>query len=360
MYSIIKSPFLPILLLAATLASCGSGATSSTSDRTPHNVFLVNPIAIDGASVRDFAGQVEEARTVAAAFKTGGTLERILVKEGDRVSKGQLLAVLDSTDYVLGTGQLRVQAAQLRSELDRLTRLYATGGVSDNDFEKAKTGLRQLEYQLAINENKLGYCRLYSPASGVVTDVKFETGEMVDAGTPLFDIMDNSHLEVVVDLPVSEYMRRANFTSFTGHTPLLPGRTFALRMLSLTPKADNNQLFQLKLALEPGSDVALTPGMNVTVAIATSGEASGAVMIPVNAVFDHDGHTAVYTFNPADSTVTPIPVSIGGTGADGFVTVPSGLSPSQSIVRAGVHHLVPGEKVNVIQPATDSNVGNLL
>lgn len=360
MYSIIKSPLIPIAITVAMFTSCMQPTQDNKSQQVVHNVFLVHPVSVDGSAVREYAGQVEEARTIAAAFKTGGTVERILVKEGDHVRKGQLLAELDSTDYVLGTGQLRVQASQLRSEVDRTTRLYASGGVSDNDYEKAKAGLRQLEYQLAINENKLAYCRLEAPSSGIITDVKFEPGELVDAGTPLFDIMDNSHLEIVVDIPVSEYLRRADFISFTGHSAIMPGLTFPLQMLSLTPRADNNQLFRLKLALSGGSDVTLAPGMNVTVSISTSGNASDAVSIPANAVFDHEGQTSVYTFNPTDSTITLTPVILSGTSTNGILIVNSGLTTDQQLVRAGVHHLVPGEKVKVIEPATGSNAGNLL
>ena len=342
------------------LASCGGNGLREDHNDVSHNVFLVSPQAVDGVSVRDFSGRVEEARSVSAAFKTAGPIERIYVKEGDRVRRGQLLAELDSADYVLGINQLRVQHAQFAAEFARMTRLYATGGVSDNDYEKAKAGLEQLAYQLALNENKLSYCRLLAPVDGVVTDVKFEPGEMVDAGTPGFDLMDNTRLEVVVDLPVSEYMRRDDFQSFTGRSSLLPGKTFALSMLSLTPKADNNQLFQLKLTLGPDAGVALTPGMNVGVAITMAGVGSGSVAVPVHAVFDFEGRPAVYVYEASDSTVHATPVTLSGTGADGYVTVTSGLDLSQRIVRAGVHHLTSGEKVNVITPASDSNVGNLL
>ncbi len=342
------------------LASCGGNGLREDHKDVLHNVFLVSPQAVDGVSVRDFSGRVEEARSVSAAFKTGGPIERLYVKEGDRVRRGQLLAELDSADYVLGINQLRVQHSQFATEFARMTRLYATGGVSDNDYEKAKAGLEQLAYQLALQENKLAYCRLLAPVDGVVTDAKFEPGELVDAGTPVFDLMDNTRLEVVVDLPVGEYMRRDDFQSFTGRSTLLPGKTFALSMLSLTPKADNNQLFQLKLTVGPDADVALTPGMNVGVAITMAGGGSGAVAVPVQAVFDFEGRPAVYVYDASDSTVRATPVTLSGTGADGYVTVTSGLDLSQRIVRAGVHHLTQGEKVNVITPASDSNVGNLL
>ncbi len=101
--------------------------------------------------------------------------------------------------------------------------------------------------------------------------------------------------------------------------------------------------------------------MNVAVAIATGGNGNGGVAVPSSAVFDNGGKAAVFVYNPADSTITATPVTITGTGnADGTLTVTSGLDASQSIVRAGVHHLRDGEKVNVIAPASTTNAGNLL
>lgn len=346
--------------VAVGAVSCSGGADKE-KDTVVHNVFLVEPQSADGASVREFAGRVEEAKSVSAAFKTAGELEKIYVKEGDRVRRGQLLAVLDSADYVLGVNQLRIQTAQIAAETARHAKLHASGGMSDNDFEKATAGAKQLGYQLALNEKKIEYCRLTAPTDGVVTSVNFERGEMVDAGTPVIDLMDNTHLEVVVDLPVSEYLRRGEFTGFTGRSPQLPGRSFPLQMLSLTPRADNNQLYQLKLSLGGGSGVALTPGMNVTVAIATGGDGKGGVTVPASAVFDNGGKPSVYVYNPADSTITATPVTVGGTGnANGTINITSGLNASQSIVRAGVHHLINGEKVKVISPASSTNPGNLL
>ena len=119
--------------------------------------------------------------------------------------------------------------------------------MSDNDFEKATSGLRQLSLQLQLEENKLAYCTLKSPAAGIVTKVNFEPAEMVDAGTPVIELMDNSSLEAIVDLPVKLYSQRNSFSTFAGESSLNPGQLFPLNMLSLTPIADNNQLYRLRL-----------------------------------------------------------------------------------------------------------------
>lgn len=351
-----------ISMLAVALFSCGNRDSNADNNdsATYHNVFLFTPETIgSGESVKTFPATVEEARNISVAFKTAGQIVKLYAKEGDNVRAGQLLAMLDTVDYALGVKQLRVQYGQQKAEFERKRQLHASGNMSDNEFERAAAALHQQQLQLQLNENKLAYCRLYAPASGVITKRNFETAEMVDAGTPVYDLMDNNHLEVVVDLPVGNYMRHADFLTFTGHTPHAEGVDIPLTLLSITPKADNNQLYRMKLIMSKPA-VELTPGMNLNVDIKSNATDAEGASVPLSAVFESDGRSAVWTYNPADSTITLTPVKTTGIGQDGFITVTQGLKPGMSIVRAGAHHLTDGEKVNVITENASSNPGNLL
>lgn len=352
-------------IVALALNACSSADKQDEQQKAIHNVMLVQPQVAGAQQVRTYSATVEELRSISVGFKTAGQIKRIFVKEGDYVRQGQLLAVLDTVDYALGVRQLRVQHAQQKAEYERRSQMHAAHNISDNDFERFQAGYEQLSSQLALQENKLNYCRLKAPASGYITASNFEASEMVDAGTPVFELMDDSRLEVLVDLPAAEYLRRGSFRSFTGHSPLNASVSFALKMVSLTPKADNNQLYQLRLVLdESAAKSVLTAGMNVSVDIAVgtdSGESASEAVVPASAVFERGGKSCVWTFNPADSTVRATEVSLSGVpDAQGMVTVSAGLDGSKQVVRAGVSHLVEGEKVHVIQPASETNVGNLL
>jgi RND family efflux transporter MFP subunit len=360
--------FFACAVVGLILNSCASGGETETQ-KIAHNVMLVQPIVSGSSQVRTYSAMVQESRSISVGFKTAGQIKRILVKEGDYVRQGQLLAVLDTVDYALGVAQLRVQHAQQCAEYARRAQLHAAHNMSDNDFERFVAGYEQLSSQLALQENKLSYCRLKAPASGYITASNFEVSEMVDAGTPVFELMDDSRLEVVVDLPVAEYLHRGEFLSFTGRSSMAVGETFPLKFVSLTPRADNNQLYRLKLVLADNSahsKSVLTAGMNIMVDISTGATTKQEVkattaLLPASAVFDHDGHSCVWSFNPADSTVTAVAVAIVGVPDEsGFVTVTSGVNATTQVVRAGVHHLVDGEKVRVIEPGSETNVGNLL
>ena len=352
--------FRDLLPLAMTVLLVACNGEDNTGNREVyHNVFAVHPEGTGAESVTTLPGTVEEGRTISVGFKTGGQIERIFVKEGAHVAKGQLIAELDSKDYALGVATLKEKYASLKSETERQTKLHASGNMSDNDYEKAVSGLKQLELQLSIEENRLSYCKLYSPDAGIVTKVNFENSEMVDAGTPVVELMDNSSMEVVVDLPLRLYARRDNFVSFIGETSLEPEKEIKLTLLSLTPRADNTQLYRLRLALPSGTG--FTPGMNIKVKIACSGSGNQCVEVPLSSIFERDGRCYVWTVNEADSVITPTPVTIAaGTSEHGTVTVESGLNVDDVIVRAGVRHLVDGEKVNIIPEASRTNPGDML
>lgn len=352
-----KTIFLLFPIAVLFLTACSS-KTDNRNDSVIHNVFVTTPINDGGESVVTLPATVEEGRTISVGFKTAGQIEKIFVKEGSHVAKGQLIAELDSKDYNLGVSMLREKYASLKAETERQTKLHASGNMSDNDYEKAVSGLNQLQIQLQLEENKLGYCRLYSPSAGIVTKVNFENSEMVDAGTPVIELMDNSSLEAIVDLPLRIYSHREYFTSFTAQSSLTPGKEIDLSLLSITPRADNTQLYRMRLGIPSGSG--LTPGMNVTIKIYSMDNANHNVEVPLSSVFEKNGNKYVWVVNPTDSVIRAQEITITGTGANGLVTVTDGLTGHDVIVRAGVRHLTDGEKVHIISESSHSNPGNIL
>lgn len=334
------------LLVAIVLCGC-NGKKQESSDAPVHNVFVVYPEPDGARGDVTLPAVVEEARTISVGFKTSGQIQRIYVKEGDRVKAGQPIAMLDTVDYALGISQLREKHAHLEAETQRQAKLHAAGNMSDNDYEKALSGLRQLDLQLRLEENKLGYCNLDAPTSGVVTKVNFEVSEMVDAGRPVIELMDNSALVAVVDLPVKLYALRENFRSFEGEVNLGEvDEVFEMDMLSLTPRADNSQLYRLRLSVPSFTD--LTPGMNINVRIFMQSAENCKVRVPLSSVFEREGKKYVWALTPEPGIVNEVEVTTEGTPEDGYIIVTSGLEPGDAIVRAGAHHLVDGERVNVI------------
>lgn len=347
-----------MVIVAGTLCACGGTSHENSEIRS---VVLTEPVLLESTHVINRSGVVREAHTISLGFKTAGQIERIHVQEGDYIRRGQLLAELDAADYRLSVEALQIQYDQLEDEVARTKQLFDQKSVSANDYEKAVAGLKQLGVQLQVNKNKLDYTKLYAPTDGYVQNVNFSPAEMVDAGTALFTLLDVSHMEVVADIPVGEYGQRDRFARFyckvAGIEEELP-----MKLSSITPKADGNQLYQLRLIFTEQPDKRLTPGMNAEIGIVVADTAfAHRVAVPLCAVFqDNDENKLCVWVFKQDSTVSKQPVVLNGTDAEGRAVIVEGLTDKECIVRAGVHVLQEGQRVRVIEKSSKTNIGELL
>ena len=324
-----------------------------------HSVYVCNPEPVGGAASLTFPGVVKENENVSLGFKTAGQIKRIYVKEGDHVRPGQLLAELDSEDYKLGVDALQIQYDQISQEVDRARKLFENKSMSQNDYDKAVAGLKQLGVQLQANKNKLSYTRLYAPTSGIVESVGYSAAEMVDAGTPVFTLMTTGVMEVTCDIPASAYGERDRFAGFTCRSAYLGDDSVALKLISIVPKANSSQLYRMNLAFAGNQTRTVTAGMNVEVIIRMSDNGDSGLLIPSSAIFCEDGKEYVWIM-ANDSTVSAQPVVTEGRLRGGMVKVAEGLSSTDNVVRAGVSMLTAGEKVRVIEKPSKTNVGGLL
>ena len=348
-------------VIAVLGAACFSfaGCTQGDNEKdTVHHVMCVRPVPSGGECIKSFSGTVKEAREISLGFKTAGQIERIYVEEGDQVSKGQLIAELDDADYRLGVEALQAQTGQLENEVGRMKLLFEAKSISENDYEKAAAGLRQLKAQLQLNQNKLDYTRLYAPHSGCIQSVNFEPAEMVDAGTPLVTLLDINRLEVELDIPVEVYQRKSRITGIActgiGETPV------PMKLKSLTPKADGTQLYRMRLTFEGSVPQGLTAGMNAGVELRmASEEQDGTFTLPVHAVFKENDHTYVWAIGK-DSLARKVQVGLQGLDENGQAVIASGLKGDEQVVRAGVNALQENEKVNIVPQPAKTNIGGLL
>ena len=345
------------IILAGVFFACGR---SSEEDPGIRSVILTAPIVLESTYTINHPGIVREAHTINLGFKTAGQIERIHVREGDYVRQGELLAELDDTDYQLGVEALQIQYDQLKDEVKRMTQLFNQKSISANDYEKAVSGLKQLGVQLQVNKNKLDYTKLYAPTNGYVQSVNFSPAEMVNAGTALFTLLDVSPMEVLADIPVSEYKLRNQFARYYCQVAGLD-KKLPMKLLSLTPKADGNQLYQLRLTFEKQPD-ALTAGMNVGIGIiVTDTTSASAIAVPLCTIFrDKDTNEPCVWVFERDSTISKRPIVLNGTDEEGRAIVIEGLTGKERIVRAGVNVLRDGERVVVVEKASKTNIGELL
>ena len=352
--SVSKLAFLLIGLIV--ISSCIRIDKGESSDMKLVKTAQVRQIPV--IMQKHFPGVVKENEEVDLAFRVAGPIQKIYVKEGDYVKKGQIIAQMDTRDYEVQKNAVEAQATQIESEYQRIEELNSRKSVADNDYEKMKAGKEMIEAKLKNANDQLNDTKLYAPFSGYITKINFKEGELVNHGTPIASLIDLSTLKVDVDVPASLLLMKDKITNIECYQESIPGKKFPLSLVTNNIKANNNGLYKFYLQHKPTPDTDLAPGMNVSVIISYKARENDILSIPLNAVFEEEGKSYVWIVN--DSIVNKKMVETCNVIRKGEIGITNGLKENQEIVVGGLNLLKDKETVKVIPQISKTNVGNLL
>lgn len=345
-------------LFAVVTVATGCKDRSQTSD-----AMLVDIVDVEGhANVRhtEYPGLAEAKDNTDLSFKVPGVIRKVLVKEGDHVTQGQVLVRLDSRDYETQLAATESEYRQVKAECERVMAMHAERAVSDNNYDKARSGLERITAKLKNHRDQLEDCVIRAPYAGYVSRVYRSDNEAAGPGIPVVGLFTSAGIEVVINVPETEYARRGQKATCQATFSALPGRVFPLRLTSVSQQANANQLFQMRLSL--ASDVReVTPGMSAMVSIdheAAPGD--NKTQIPVGALYNEKGQAYVFVYHPAKHTVHKTPVEVETLLTDGHAVIAQGITAGQQIVASGVGKLTDGQQVKPLAKASKENVGKLL
>ena len=352
--------YLILALSAAMLTASCRGKKETAPDVKCVNVATVQDE--NSLAPVTYTGKTKSAEDVAAAFRVSGQIISVKVKEGDYVHKGQVIAEMDPRDYQLQLNATQAEYEQIKADCERVIALYNEGNTTAQNYDKARYGLEQITQKLNNHRNQLSDTKLKAPISGYVQTKHHEAGETVAAGMPVVTLFGNSGIEVEIQMPAADYARRSQFVEYNCTFDILPGETFPLEVSRVSQEANSNQLYTIRLRLKGNVDHSkITPGITTMVnAIISSAEETGMVVVPSGAVVGDGGKASVFVYDESSKTVRNRAVDIQSINRDGTTTLASGVKAGEKVVSTGAHHVKDGEKVEIIKPASPSNVGGLL
>jgi RND family efflux transporter MFP subunit len=307
-----------------------------------------------------FPGRVKAAADVNLSFRIAGPIARVYVKPGRKVRKGEVLAELDSRDYLLQLEATEAEYRQIKAEAERVMALYEQNGVTANDYDKAVFGLRQIQAKYEAHRHAVDDVQLCAPFDGYVQQCFFSAGETVGAGTCVVSMIGSGAPEVEVHLPAAEFVRRESFESFACRADLYPDKEFPLEWVGVAQKANLNQLYTMRLRFRSTERPLPSPGMVVEVRIDLTPDAGARVSVPLSAVFAVGRTSMVWVLDAKTQRVAARRVQIDTALTNGTAIVSEGLQAGERIVAAGVHALQEGDRVEVLPPVSPTNIGGLL
>ncbi|WP_298647806.1 efflux RND transporter periplasmic adaptor subunit [uncultured Proteiniphilum sp.] len=308
-----------------------------------------------------FPGKVKAASEIDLAFRISGPITQINVTEGQFVRKDQVLAEMDSRDYAVQLSATEAEYKQVKAEAERIIRLYEKQSISENDYDKAVSGLKQITAKYNAHQNALSDTKLRAPFDGYIQKRYFNRNETISAGMPVFSMISAETPEVEINIPAGEFIQRDQFDSYSCYFELYPGRTFPLELISINRKANLNQLYAVRLRFkeEPHSSMP-SPGMSTMVTIQFKPEHTTMVSILLTAIFEIDNTPTVWVYDEEQQKINARKIRIAEILTDGTLIVSEGLNAGEQVVSAGVHSVSDGEKVKLLPRATTTNVGGLL
>lgn len=193
------APALMAALMPAALV-LGCGPAKEPPRRLP--VVQTQPIEPAGFQAGfDTVSTLEAEEEVDLAAQAGGRIQRLLVRQGDRVRQGQLLLVLDQTQLRAEVASLRAQMQTNRLNYQRyqdLARQGAASALQRDEFRQAYIAAREA---LVAREADLAFKDLRAPITGTVADLRVKQGDVIEAGVPLTRLIRNDRLLARIDVP---------------------------------------------------------------------------------------------------------------------------------------------------------------
>ncbi len=309
-----------------------------------------------------YPGKVKAQSDVNLAFRVSGTLLKVNVNTGSKVTKGQVLAELDPRDYITQVNATQAKYNQIKGEAERIFTLYEKGSVSKNDYEKAKFGLEQISALLQAHKDALKDTKLLAPFDGFIQKKLFDKDETIAAGFAVVSMINKGLPEVEINIPSTEFYDKDSFHAYECSVDIFPEEVFSLKLAGIAHKANLNQLYTMRFYFDKTELTRVpTPGMTATVKIFKKTEVSSYVVIPLTAVFECiEGKSTVWVYDKENQNVVSRTVEVKGILRDGECIISKGLTAGEEIVIAGVNSLKEGTKVVPLPAKSKTNVGGLL
>lgn len=345
-------------VMLASSSSCRDH-TAGTTEATNVKLFTVKSAA--ATSVAEFPGRVKAAEEVNMAFKVGGTLMHVHVEDGSKVRKGDLIAEIDPRDYQLQFDATDAEYRKIKAEAERVIALYADSVSTADAYDKARYGLQQISAKYENAKNQLSDTKIYAPFDGFVQQRLFDPPAVIAAGMPVVTLISTGRQEIEINIPASTYYGHRNMdVNFSTSFDFIPDKTIPLNLAAIAPKANANQLYNVRLTVPAGLSPQPSPGMNVMVKMTSDDAESHKTAIPSSALFRKGDESCVWVYDDKSGVIERRTVSVERLDTGGNAVITDGLAVGENIVATGVHKLSDGEKVKPMASETETNVGGLL
>ena len=296
----------------------------------------------------DLQGAVTADQDLFVNSKMAGTATQILIKTGDRVTRGQTLVHLLDALIQQGLAELETQLAFATNLYDKQKALWDQKLGTEVQYLGAKNNKESIEKRIATTKEQWQMSKVTAPISGVIDEVMIKPGQMISPGIPIARLVNFSKLKITAEVPESYAGRIKPGNAIKIYFPDIQ-KEFDSRITYVSPIINQvNRTFKAEAAL-PANMNGVLPNMISIIKILDYSN-DKAFILPINLLQkDHEGDFVMVADSTTEGWISgKQPVSIGRYYND-QVEIKSGINPNQQVITLGYQDLVAGEKLR-LQP----------
>jgi RND family efflux transporter MFP subunit len=364
------------LAIVAAVAALQAGCAKAAPDTPVVPVRTAEVKSIDTGSTNIYSANIQPYQQVDLSFQSNGYIVSIKqvrdadghirnVDQGDYISKGTVLAVVQKDQYQQKLDQAKASLAKANAEheraklsFDRMTVLYKAGAATQPDYDDTRAqeqstqaAVDNANAQIAEAQLALSYCDLKAPFDSWVLKRNVDLGTLVGPATNGFSLADTQTVKAVFGVPDTAIGRIKLGSPQTVMTEALPN-PFHGHVTAISAAADpKSRVYSVEVRIDNPKNL-LKAGMIASITIGTPSPAGGVIVVPISAVVrspsNLNGFAVFVTEGTGDMVkVNTQDITLGNTYGNA-IAVESGLQLGQRVVTSGTNMIKSGDQVRII------------
>ena len=346
-------PLRALMLFALLLGACAGGDDAGEAGGAPGGMRGRGPVPVVVVPAREeritdrftALGDARANEAVDIVARISSVVVKVHFREGQQVSKGDLLIELDDTELTAQLGVARAELDKVKTQFERSRSLGKTQVVSAAELDQLDADVRRAQADVRAVQARLDQTQIRAPIAGVVGLRRVSPGDLVGTDTLITTLDDTSIIKLEFAVPEVLLGNIEPGMEVRASTSFYPDSDFPGTITSLDSRVDPVSRAIAVIAEIPNTDNRLKPGMFMTVDLQRNRDA--VLLVPEQALAPRGGRQFVYVVT--DGIAEEREVTLG-LRQPGRVEITGGLEAGEQVVIEGVQKVRTGAPV-VIRPA---------
>lgn len=339
-----------VAIISFLIVSCSESNTviSEKPLRPVRTIVIKHP---EPNQTMEYTAVVDASQKADLSFKVSGELVKVLVKQGDEVVRGQVLAILNDQDIQLNLVERASNYEKAKADYDRGVNLVKKKVISQADIDQLKAQFTTASAKLEAAKNNLLYTKLRASFDGVIAKKYTENFQEISAKQPIFALHNIQKVHLKINVPESvmiQIPRNDRTREIIVYFNEIPGEAFPAKFKEVSLQADEiTKTYEVTFIMDNPVEHTILPGMTAILRGTKNLNASDnkkRFYLPSQSVLKDSEGNFVYIVEPISEgkgKIKKLAIKIGHITTQG-IEVFSGVSSGQFLVTAGVSKITDG------------------